>query len=265
MFVPKRYFARFTGRAEHFTKHPVANLVTWIVGVAAGVATVAGLFVALQGQPAEGRGPTPSVTPSEGARQGYDSPGPASVPAKVGTCLDEKAQAVACDTTHRYEVFGTALASGTCARRDMMAYLGGSSRIDVLLAAVKPTRVTAGGSDACAVDIGSTLQAPVAGVLASRRGDALRRCWDSRVDEEVPCSSAHSAEVISSPDSGTQTCAQLAEQYLEAPLEEVRFDLRAVVVAAHPDECRIVVLGRSVLTASVRGLGTRAVPLVAAS
>lgn len=265
MLVPKRYFARFTGLAEHFTKHPVARLVTWIVGVAAGVATVAGLFVALQGQPAEGRGPTPSGTPPVSARQGSESPGLAGIPAKVGACLDEKAQAVACDTTHRYEVFGTAPASGTCARQDMMAYLGGSSRIDVLLAAVKPTRLTVRGSDVCAVDIGSTLQAPVAGVLASRRGDALRRCWDSQVGAEVPCSSAHSAEVISSPDTGTQTCAQLAEGYLEAPLEDVRFDLRVLVVAGHPDECRIVVLGHNVLTASVRGLGTRAVPLVAAS
>jgi hypothetical protein len=258
--VTATYFATFTRWAKVVTRHPLVLLASMLIAAGAGIVTMMG---PLHDQ--EGSLPGAGSTYPAPTQRGAEPAASGNFAVIAGTCLDGHAAPVACDVTHRYEVFGSLQSARNCNRQAMVKYLGGSSSIDVLVAAVGPSTLHLGDTDMCAVDLGQPVQTSFQDILKTRRGDGLRRCWDSGTEAEVPCSSPHTAEVISSPDVPAQlTCPQLAERYLEVPLDVVRFDVRTAVVRGDPDECRIVALGDNVLTASLRNLRSGTIPLTAA-
>jgi serine/threonine-protein kinase len=178
-------------------------------------------------------------------------------PLAVGSCLDAGGVAVSCDSGHAAEVFS---ASGDCPAADLLAYLGGRPGEDVLRTDLVLTALPGGG---CAVRApADLLTAPSRDVLLGSDGDAWRRCSDA-LSREVSCAQPHVAEVVFEQSAATEplACADRADAYLGAPFDRVSQDLRLV---EDGPRCVLEVRGDNVLTASLRRLGTSALPLEAA-
>lgn len=184
---------------------------------------------------------------------------PVAAPLGVGDCLTADGTATACDGEHASEVYST---SG-CTADALVAYLGGRSGSDVLRSDLALAEVPTGGGTACTVGLpGARLDRPSDGVLGSEADDVWRRCR-ADYDAEVPCSEEHTAEVIFVQEQSTDplSCTGRASDYLETP-----FDRHSDVLEVEEDgdTCLIAVRGDNVLTASLRGLASTALPLEAA-
>jgi hypothetical protein len=189
--------------------------------------------------------------------------------AGVGDCVDE-ARVVPCTSGHQYEVVA---ASGSCTATVAMAYLGGDPLRDVLLRA--PSTLVVAGRSLCVVQTpgAATTFSPAKDALRGPASGRWRRCVDERFANEVlACSSRHTVELIGSggpvaPDAAQ--CRTAAEAYMGVALDRVSDRLAvAAIPTTNVDDgsprCLVRVLGHSLLTDTVRGIGVRALPVVAA-
>jgi hypothetical protein len=196
-------------------------------------------------------GPTP--VPSSG-------PPPPSVtdPTVHSVCLSDQQDEVDCREPHRLERFG-----GSCSTAGMLEYMAGRAGRDVVLADVREV------SGACVIDNPIEVAETAAGVLAGSNHDAWRRCLDDRQGRLVPCSKEHTGEYIATGEArkaNQEECEKAAEAYMNQTLTNVG-DLLTVRVVSEVDpdpsspRCLIAVRGSQPLTASVRNLGVRPVPI----
>jgi hypothetical protein len=159
---------------------------------------------------------------------------------------------VACDVPHAAEVFSTS----DCSVGALLGYLGGAAGEDVLRSdvAVQPR-----GSACTVAAPGLTPSASVKDVLLDPAGDVWRRCLDE-VDREVPCSTPHTAEVIFVQSDATEPldCRARADAYFGRPFAQHEDDLKLL---ESDSTCVVEVRGSNVLTASLRRLGSGALPL----
>ncbi len=278
---------RATQAAEKLHRHPFFALIVTIVTMAGAVAGVIAVWPDRSGD--VGTSPTtasasnsavpsggPIPLPASTARVGDSTvpsdrsiplpASPSSVAIIPGTCLDAAIEIVGCDMDHQYEVYSYQNA-GTCDTDALLRYLGGIPTIDLLRPEISAKALSIRGQSICALTAsnGGSLPLKTAGILQTRNGDALRECWDSRVESEVACSEPHTAEVVSIGTGAHTTldCQAKVERYIGAPMSGLKFDLHVdLTVGANP-QCRIEVLAHNVLTASVRGLGTSTPPISA--
>lgn len=208
---------------------------------------------------AQASGATGATSASTEATGSTSDGSPVAAAPGVGDCLSADRTATACDGEHAAEVYST---SG-CTGGELVAYLGGRVGSDVLRSDLALAEVPAGADTACTVGLpDASLDGSSEGVLGSDAGDLWRRCLDGN-DTEVPCSVEHTAEVIFVQEQSTDplSCTNRASEYLETPFDRHSDDLQVVEDGT---TCLIAVRGDNVLTASLRGLASTALPLQAA-
>jgi hypothetical protein len=241
--------------------------------VLVGLATIAGSLLAAYGivHNRAGSGPGPS-TPAVSERSPSPGLGASPASATIGACLDSRRAAVPCTSAHRYEV--VAAPAPTCAAADAIQYLGGHPARDMLLAA-PVTLSLPGQGTVCAIagPNDETTYATARGALGGEGSARWRRCLDERVaDDAVPCSRPHTGEFIGAngvvaPDAAQ--CRAAAEVYMGLTLDRVSDRLAVAVVKTQRvndgrPRCFIRVLGNDLLTDTLRAIGARALPIVAA-
>lgn len=234
------------------TRAASARRTGWRVVLAAAVLVLAVVAVLAFLLPRLGSGS--AGTPDTGTTSGGSTGAPPAGLA-VGDCLDNGGARVSCQGPHATEVYSTS----DCGSDQLLAYLGGRARFDVLRSDV----VLGQQGGACTVGwSGSSLGSSSHGVLGTRAGDAWRRCLDSN-GAELPCDQRHTAEVVYVRSDPTQQldCTSLASDYLGTAIQNLEADLDA---RQDGDRCLVVVRGRNVLTASLAHLGANALPVEAA-
>ena len=256
------------GRADRWATSSALKAAALVFTVLAGVAALVALGLQVTDRfavaPPSPAVPVPAVTEPTPS---VPSIGPSTTPPSVtalpepGTalsCLDDGYRAVDCREPHRLEQV-----SGPCSTGGMLDYMSGRAGTDVVLATVRPW------SGACVIDNPRQVAETAADVLAGGSDDAWRRCLDDRQDRLVPCSEDHTGEYLATGQTRKASqaeCERAAEVYLGQPLAGVT-DLLTVRVVAEfdPDpnapRCLIAVRGTQPLTASVRELGVRPVPI----
>ena len=243
---------------EALSKHP---LVTAAVVVATFLAAVAG-FISDSGLGSlisrgfdTGRVSDAAPTTSSSPLPPPLSATPASI--AVGSCLDDGGVPTACDTAHAAEVFDL---SGNCSHSSLLDYLGGSPGQDVLRADVSIRSWQTDDLLACIVDEPVDARASSSqDSLLGRSGDVWRRCRD-QLSREVTCADPHKAEVIYEQQAAGQSldCKARADTYLQTPFDGHSEDLQLLQDGAY---CYVEARGDSVLTHSLRRLGSSALPL----
>ncbi|WP_409331751.1 serine/threonine-protein kinase [Trujillonella humicola] len=196
--------------------------------------------------------PPGAVTPSDDDDGGEPGSG-AGAALAVGDCLDASSAPTACDGAHATEVYAT----GECPPAALLDYLGGRPGTDVL----RQDLVLGTAGAACTVGLpDADLDGSSAGVLDGP-ADEWRRCLDDD-GAELPCSQPHAAEVVFEQQAPTDAlnCTARAGEYLGAPFSRHVADL---VVREAGTTCVVEARGSNVLTASLRDLGSRALPLEA--
>ncbi|SFP96685.1 Protein kinase domain-containing protein [Geodermatophilus dictyosporus] len=194
--------------------------------------------------------------PTEDAGGG-DVPGTGTqAPVAPGTCLDAAGTPSSCAIPHAAEVVAT---DGPCDVATLLGHLGGVAGEDVLRASVVPASRTVDGATVCVVDVPADAPpGPARDVLLGADDDAWRRCADE-VGREVSCERPHRTEVVAEAVGGTPLdCRQRADSYLGRPFDQVDAELRLLPEAA---ACVVEVRGDNVLVASLRRLGTGALPV----
>ncbi len=235
-------------------------------------AAACGAVLALAGGVAWVVWPDPAVPGADGTVAAPTStavPGPAEdpggggvpvtgsqAPVAPGTCLDAAGVPSSCAVPHAAEVVAT---DGPCDVAALLGHLGGVVGEDVLRASVVPASRAVGGVTVCVVDVPADAPpGPARDVLLGADDDAWRRCADE-VGREVSCGRPHRTEVVAEAAGGTPLdCRQRADSYLGRPFDQVDDQLRFVPEAT---ACVVEVRGDNVLVASLRRLGTGALPV----
>ena len=243
------------------------------LGVGGFIAAVAGVVIPLLLQPEEPSNPAispsstsattpPTTTVATGAPQ---TSGPedrnAGVDDDVGRCLSATQTPLPCDGPHIAEVIGPA---SDCSKATLVRYLGGLTEVDVLTPAASVAVRDIGDSSLCLGNTETVLTAHAQDAFVQGRGDEWRWCIDDRSARNVACSEPHTAEVISEPslDGESLDCRRRADEYAATDLSRYAFDI--AVSARGPEEakqCVIEVRTSSVLTTSLRGLRSSALPI----
>jgi predicted Ser/Thr protein kinase len=237
----------------------------WIAvgALVAVLAVVLGIVVASGGGDgdvgAQAGGTTTGSSPSAAADP---SSGPAVAAGLApGDCVDDGATAVPCDGPHAAEVYS----AGECTDAALVGYLGGTPGEDPLTSLL--TRGTATTSDGAVCIVAGpepTASGPAQGVLASSAGGVWRRCMDDR-GSDVLCTQPHTTEIVfdrsEAADPGTPlACEQRAGSFLGKPYVQVADDLQSHDDGTH---CLLTVRGHNVLTGSLHGLRSNALPIEA--
>lgn len=247
--------------AASLSEHPY-----WAIVV--GVATVLGALFTILSYTSGGEdtnreaGPSGTTTSAAQDAQASEEPFTGREPITPGTCLSASGPmaVTSCDAAHAYEVF----AFNDCSESSLVQYLGGQPEVEVLQ--VEPAKVQRDGQALCVVqDPAQTSLSSARNVLQTAEHSRWRLCHDARVDAEVPCSEKHTGEFVRPGKSGAQPadCRQSVEEYLDARYTD--FAPRLQVATLRLDEgpvCVVSARGRDLLNASVRNLGSHALPLV---
>lgn len=198
--------------------------------------------------------PTAATAPDPSAPAG-GGPAPGTTAGlAAGDCLDASSAPTACDAGHAAEVYGT----GDCTPAALVQYLGGVPGTDVL----RQDLILGTVGPACTVGLpDAELDGASAGVLDGP-ADEWRRCLDDD-GAALPCSEPHAAEVVFEQQVATDPldCRARAGDYLGVPFSRHDADL---AVRGAGTTCVVEVRGSNVLTASLRDLGSGALPLEAA-
>lgn len=243
-----------------------------------GLATIVGTTIAVLSWPGTVSPPTQSQPPQNpGAKQNLNAASERNTPQAsrspsagrspdIGTCLSDLRVTVPCDTAHTYEVFASG--STPCSQPLLVAYLGGVFALDVLGNQIRSERLTVQGGTSCALRSagGVPVNATARNALTTGRGDVFRGCVDKRREVYVPCSQAHTSEVVYSvtPQSNADVgCLSKAARYMGTDPLRLSDDLRVSLVEGkgRRPECHVDVLGHNVLTSSLRSIGTQALPI----
>jgi hypothetical protein len=185
-------------------------------------------------------------------------------PASAGECLDTGGTVVSCDRNHKYEVISN---GGSCNLNALVTYLGGVPGLDTLATSIRAEQLNVTGNRLCVLALPAS--APVFSVrhiLDISQGDAWRRCLDNRFENrEVSCAESHTDEFVFSGvlAAGERLdCAARAANYLGADFSIYAqdLDLRSASQGS-ASQCLVSVRGNNLLTASVRRIGTNALPI----
>ena len=182
----------------------------------------------------------------------------------VGECLDASHAVLPCDAAHVYQLYSE---GSRCDSNTMLAFLGGQLPVDVLGDDVRPVALVVDDRPVCALasPVPGPLLANVQDVLASPGGDVWRKCYDSRVVKEVPCSVPHTDEAVYSglpAGSAPLDCAARAETYIGTTLSSLGTALHVTATRQSATyECFVGVDSPNSLTASLRRLGTNSLPI----
>ncbi len=236
-----------------------------VLAAVGAVATVIGVVVTFterEDDPIASTSATPPAsTANRHASSTPSSRGPRDEGLSVGDCLDDRTRVVRCDAPHSREVISV---REECNEITLVQYLGGTPRVDIVLPnayELPPPQ------SACVVNVPDTnATRSVKDVLLSDDDDAWRICIDHRTDRTaIPCSDPHTGEwvLLAPPSDAAVDCTTAAETYMGAPPQNFAGKLTVLVTrSANGPKCAISVLGRSLLTGSVRRLGTSSLPVV---
>lgn len=201
---------------------------------------------------------SPSSTPSAKTEPSEDDTHRDDAGAStVGSCIADDA-VVPCDSSHQEQIF----ADHDCSPRQLIEFLGGNPDVDVLRPDLDIERRS---EHECSVPVPNGMSWSAQGALATDGGDLWRWCRNSVTDQDVPCSEAHDAEVVSlypQPREEELTCRTDAEQYMDRKWSGVSTDL-VLSSRGHQagDICVVQPRGNNSLDGSIRRIGTRALPL----
>ncbi|MGY1668859.1 hypothetical protein [Geodermatophilus sp. SYSU D00696] len=245
------------------------------LGVGGFLAAVAGVLVPLWVAPEDDGGSSaspPSATapaplPATGAPGQSQTSNPAGTSASptavVGACLSATDHPLPCDGPHLAEVIGPA---SDCSESTLVRHLGGLAGVDVLTPDAGVAVTDIGGSSVCIGHRGAgvVLTAHARDALIDGRGDEWRWCIDDRSGRNVSCGEPHTAEVVSDPPSDGEDldCHRRADAYTATDLSEHVFELSVSPRGpAGAQQCVIAVRNDGSLTASLRDLRSRALPV----
>lgn len=196
--------------------------------------------------------PSPKTAPSENDARRDDAEASA-----VGSCIAEDA-VVPCDSLHQEQIF----ADDDCSPRKLIEYLGGNPDVDVLRPDLDIERRS---ERECSVPVPNGMNWSAQGMLATDGGTLWRWCRNSVTNQDVPCSEAHDAEVISlypQPREEELECRTDAEAYMDRKWSGVSTDLVLSSMGHEAGEiCVVQPRGNNSLDDSIRRIGTRALPL----
>lgn len=255
-------------RASKLDKSPRFNLAVKIAGLGAAIVTIAGgQFVVERFSVNDSSGdirsgePTQVDVPDRPTGEDEVTVKSNSLAGKVADALPECLYGgipTACDRAHDQEVFRSA----ECTTDSAIRYFGGVPSRDLILSAISVNRFD---DESCVVDLPKLATARMQNALERRDGDSLRWCvLDADLLEGVPCDQPHFGEVTytSEPDSTVERdCLASVEDYLEKSLRDARpLVSRDATLSGRPS-CLVTVTGNQKLTASVRNLVARSVPL----
>jgi hypothetical protein len=256
---------------ERFVKHRYVQLIALAVAVIAGLSTIANVWwKSNHGQTSSARPPigiSSSAPSSSSAPAGSGTPSSAShtsSPQLTSACLDTSKSLVSCDRDHQFEIFST---SGSCTSDALIDYLGGVPGMDTLASGIHLMQLTTKGKDVCVVTPpGSATTYSARRVFDGAAGDAWRRCLDNRfANREVSCAGSHTDEFVFTGVLGVGEkldCASRATRYLGADFSIYAQDLELRTARqGAASQCLISVRGSNLLTASVRRVGTNALPI----
>ncbi|NYJ05811.1 serine/threonine-protein kinase [Petropleomorpha daqingensis] len=200
------------------------------------------------------------TTSQETATGGNASGG--STALAVGTCVTEAKAATACDGPHAAEVYS----DGECTMAALVGYLGGTPGEDPLTPQLTLDTADVPGGAVCTVGAPQPSQASSQGVLATSAGAVWRRCTDDR-GTDVLCTKPHKTEVVydgteAADPTAAVDCEGRASTFLGKPFEQVQDKL-----TLQPDgsRCLLSARGDNVLTDSLHGLKSSALPIQAAT
>lgn len=251
--------AKVESLSGRISRHPWWVLLVGLATMVGAAFTVMSVFTDWLDDDGRGSGPIPSESPPSSSEAGVveaeTTPG---VPgADRPNCLSGDDPS-ACDQAHDREVF----AADACSVDDAVRYFGGIPSKDFLLPGI-----TVGRFDeaSCIVDLPEMATTRMEGVLGTRSGDALRWCvLDADLLEPVACDNPHFGEVTYASEPGStdeRNCLSSVEDYLETSLRDARVLIARDATLEGRGSCLVTVTANQVLTASVRNLVGRPVPL----
>jgi hypothetical protein len=202
-------------------------------------------------------------TTTEGSATGSTSTGSGgSSSLAVGDCVDGDGAKAACDGPHAAEVYS----DGECTMAALVGYLGGTPGDDPLTSLLTLGTADVPGGAVCTVTAPQQTQASSQGVLAGSAGAVWRRCADAR-GTDVLCTKPHTTEVVfdrseAADQTASLNCQARASAFMGKPYDQVSGDLDSNDDGAR---CLLAVRGDNVLTDSLHGLKTSALPVQAAT
>ena len=200
-------------------------------------------------------------TTSAGAPAGSTAPdNGGSAALAVGDCVDGNGAKAPCDAAHAAEVYS----DGECTTAALVGYLGGTPGDDPLTSLLTLGTADVPGGAVCTVTAPAQTQASSQGVLAASAGAVWRRCTDVR-GVDVLCTKPHTTEVVfdrseAADQSAPLNCQARASAFIGKPYDQVSNDLDS---KDDSTRCLLTVRGDNVLTDSLHGLKSSALPIQA--
>jgi serine/threonine protein kinase len=180
----------------------------------------------------------------------------------VGACVSDGGGATACDGPHAAEVYS----DGECTMAALVGYLGGTPGEDPLTSLLTLGTADIPGGAVCTVAAPQPTQGASQGVLGSSAGAIWRRCRDDR-GTDVLCTKPHKTEVVydgteAADPTAAVDCTGRATAFIGKPFGQVQDKL-----TLQPDGslCLLSVRGDNVMTDSLHGLKSSALPIEAAT
>lgn len=263
--------------------NPKLRFAVILLGI---VATLVGILVGVRGllNPTSTVAPT-SASPSSATRTSINPPAssesadtgaPSSAAAgaadaaEAGECLAEGGGSVPCTAVHRFETIGAA--GEPCDSAAATRYFGGNPSVDVPRVTIEMKFGACVVSSADQNDWHEPVRDAFAADNDSGFWNELRSCVDDRLSQHavVSCAVKHTGEYVGVAEGvvpDAEQCLAAADEYLGASLERgAKPELTAVTLMADGaddsgPQCMVAVRGNNVLTASVRNIRTRALPL----
>jgi predicted Ser/Thr protein kinase len=206
-----------------------------------------------------GNGDGPAAT---GTTTGESETSAAGGALAVGDCVAEGGAAAPCDGPHAAEVYS----DGECTMAALVGYLGGTPGEDPLTSLLTLGTADVPGGAVCTVTAPQPTRGSSQDVLKTSAGAAWRRCADAQGSDTL-CTEPHTSEVIfdrseSADPNAPVTCQDRASTFLGKPYDQISDQVESQFDGAR---CLLVVRGDNVLTDSLHGLKSSAVPIEAAT
>jgi hypothetical protein len=169
--------------------------------------------------------------------------------------------ATACDGPHAAEVYS----DGECTMAALVGYLGGKPGEDPLTPMLTLGTADVPGGAVCTVTAPQPSRASSQGVLGSSAGAVWRRCKNDP-GTDVLCTEPHTTEVVydgteAADPTAAVDCPGRATAFMGKPYEQVSDELE---LQQDGSGCLLHVRGNNVLTGSLHGLRSSALPIQAA-
>jgi hypothetical protein len=201
-----------------------------------------------------------SDTTTEGPASSSSADNGGSAALAVGDCVDGNGAKTPCDAVHAAEVYS----DGECTMAALVGYLGGTPGDDPLTSLLTLGTTDVPGGAVCTVTAPEQTQASSQGVLATSAGAVWRRCTDAR-GVDVLCTKPHTFEVVfdrseAADPNAPLNCQARASAFIGKPFDQVQDRLDS---QDDGSRCLLMVRGANVLTDSVHGLRSSALPIQA--